>query len=191
MGAKEGLLFLSSWLRSPRQVGAIAPSSSSLGKVVARQISPEWHGPVVELGGGTGSITRCLLAHGISPGKLIVIERDPAFCKSLKVNFPGVSVVEGDAQDSSKIVEQLGAGKASSYVSGLPLLNMPEAVRYKIFESAFACMRDDGVFIQFTYAPVCPVPEKMLNDLGLTGKTVNIVPFNLPPAAVWRFTRKN
>ena len=43
---------------------------------MATYIDPHAPGVVVELGGGTGSITRAVLKTGIAPKDLIVVERE-------------------------------------------------------------------------------------------------------------------
>ena len=58
---KETALFFLRWLRAPTRIGAVAPSSRQLGRAMARQVAGGGTDPVIELGGGTGSITRALL----------------------------------------------------------------------------------------------------------------------------------
>ena len=94
--ADEGR-FLRSWLEDPLRVGAVSPSGRALARMMARYVDPQAPGPVIELGPGTGSMTRALLERGVAPERLFLIEFDPNFCKLLKERFPGVNVIEGDA----------------------------------------------------------------------------------------------
>ncbi|MGH6882786.1 MAG: hypothetical protein ACREFM_17835, partial [Hypericibacter sp.] len=71
------LTWLKIWIRNPMKLGAIVPSSRELALAMARLVPTDRKGPVVELGGGTGVITRGLIETGIAPEDLIVIERDP------------------------------------------------------------------------------------------------------------------
>src|SRR5512145_1917528 len=70
------LVFLKAWLKSPLRVGAIAPSGDRLARAMAQVVPRRSALPVVELGGGTGSITAALLRR-IPAERLIVVERDP------------------------------------------------------------------------------------------------------------------
>ena len=54
---RENLDFVRLWLRRPVSLGAILPSSKGLAQAMAEQVDPLDPGAVVELGGGTGSIT--------------------------------------------------------------------------------------------------------------------------------------
>src|SRR6202047_4533118 len=89
--------FFKSGLDNPAVAGALSPSGRFLARMMARYVDPRKAGPVVELGPGTGAITEALLARGIAPGRLFLVEFDPGFCKLLKRRFPGVHVIKGDA----------------------------------------------------------------------------------------------
>src|SRR3990170_1636830 len=95
MFAESRLLF-KLWLKNPRKIGAVAVSSAELASAMARQV-PRGPGYVVELGGGTGSVTKAILKAGTPPEKLIVVERDPTLHKLLQERYPGVKVLLGDA----------------------------------------------------------------------------------------------
>ena len=88
--------FLSTWLQSPLKTGALSPSSPALAKAMALEIDPSVPGPVVELGPGTGPVTEAILARGITPQRLILVEFNQEFCALLRRRFPGVTVIEGD-----------------------------------------------------------------------------------------------
>lgn len=181
--------FFGSWLRNPRHVGAILPSSRALGRLMAAQIDPERPGAVVELGGGTGAITREILAAGIHPGRLLVLERDPHFHRMLRERFPAVKVVEGDAAALGDVTRDNDVGPVNAVVSGLPMLNFPAELQNAILQGAFAQMDEDGLFVQFTYSPAPPIPRGRLADLGLEAERAGRVWLNVPPASVWCFRR--
>jgi phospholipid N-methyltransferase len=75
-------------------------------------------------------------------------------------------------------------------VSGLPLLSMPPRKVMSILSGAFSYIRPTGRFYQFTYGPRCPVPRPILDRLGLKATRVGGTVRNLPPAAVYRITRR-
>ena len=180
-------LFLSRWIRAPLRIGALAPSSPHLGREMARAIDAGAAKLVVELGGGTGRITRALLDAGVAPERLIVIENDEALASLLRIRFPQLRIVQGDARDMMSLLAPLGVSHVSAVISGLPLLSMPPDVQQRIVEQAFALMGEDGTFVQFTYGPVSPVMGRA--RIGLIAEVTGRVWRNFPPASVWRYRR--
>src|SRR5208283_3041352 len=54
----------------------------------------------------------------------------------------------------------LARAMAAAVVSSLPLLNQPPHRREKLIADAFALMGPEGVFVQFTYGPLSPIPRE-------------------------------
>ncbi len=121
----------------------------------------------------------------LAPERLFLIEFDPNFCKLLKERFPGVNVIEGDAYAFRRLIEARTSEPAAAVVSSLPLLVKPETQRLDLLADAFACMRPEGVFIQFTYGPASPMPR--FKPFGPTFRAERSpqVWLNIPPASVW------
>ena len=141
-------------------------------------------GPVVELGAGTGAITRALLAHGLAPQRLVVIEKDAALCRILMRRFPEVAVLRGDVACLTALLADAKVERPGTVVSGLPLVGMTRRLRQRVLEQVFAYLHLGGAFVQFTYSPLAPIPPAQQTALGVRGKRVALVPWNLPPAAV-------
>src|SRR5581483_7709712 len=124
-GDKEVALFFLRWLQAPGRIGAVAPSSRHLGRAMARQVAVNGSDPVIELGGGTGSVTRALLEAGIAPERLVVVEKDERLYRLLRARFPELRIVKGDARRRRRLLAPLGIGKAAAVVSSLPLISLP------------------------------------------------------------------
>jgi phosphatidylethanolamine/phosphatidyl-N-methylethanolamine N-methyltransferase len=188
-GLPDELAFFSLWLRRPRRLGAVVPSGRALADAMAGQIDVAAPGEVVELGGGTGSVTRAILDAGVAPKDLIVVERETALCRTIAARFPGVRVAHGDARDLRRLLEAVGAARIKTVISSLPLLAMERDDCRRILESAFAVLDKRGDFVQFTYGPASPVSGRTRATLGVIGERTDWVLRNLPPAAVWRYRR--
>lgn len=188
---KRDPIMLLMWLRNPLRIGAVAPSSPILARRMAFEIGDPAGKRVVELGGGTGAITRALLAHGIAPENLIVVERDPVMYQTLRHKFPHLPVLEGDAADLPRLLAREGIGPVHAVVSGLPLLSMPGSVQEAIISSAFAVLAPGGRIVQFTYGPNVPVKPGLLAKLELVARSAGKVWRNVPPARVWIFERQS
>ncbi len=74
----------------------------------------------------------------------------------------------------------------SAFVSSLPLLTKPPPERNKLLGDAFALMGAEGLFVQFTYGPVSPIPREFL-DGRYTARRGRPIWANLPPARVWTY----
>lgn len=184
---REAAFFLGRWIRAPHRIAAVAPASRHLARAMAREIDPGTSGVVVELGGGTGAITRALLATGLPPSQLIIVERDLEMCRVLRDRFPEVRVVRGDARELSALMRRNGVEQAVSVVSSLPLLSMTGQLRRAIVEEVFALLGRQGTMVQYTYGLRSPVQRE---THGLTGELRARVWRNIPPATVWRYSRK-
>lgn len=187
--AGDYVRFLQAWVRRPRQTAALVPSSQHLGRLMASQIDPVG-GRVIELGGGTGALTREILVAGLPAAELEVVEINAQFARNLARSFPGVQVIECPAQS----VASHAAGALGDYqvvISGLPLLAMNRTLQHDILAEAFRLLRPEGAFVQFTYSVRSPVRPEVLDGLGLKVERVGHIVRNFPPATVFRFTRKD
>ncbi|RUM02769.1 class I SAM-dependent methyltransferase [Rhizobium chutanense] len=182
------LHFFRSWISNPLRVAAIAPSGDSLARIMTSEIAA-LDGPIIELGPGTGVFTRALLARGVSEADLTLIEYGPEFITALQARFPTARVLQMDAAQLAEagIFEGEPVG---AVVSGLPLLSMSPAKIAAIVAGAFAYIRPGGAVYQFTYGPRCPVPRPILDRLGLEAVRIGGTVRNLPPASVYRISRR-
>jgi phosphatidylethanolamine/phosphatidyl-N-methylethanolamine N-methyltransferase len=182
----EVAVFFGRWLRAPHRIGAVAPSSRYLARAMAKQVDVGGADDVVvELGGGTGSVTKALLER-IPPERLIVVERDERLYHMLRRRFPQLRVLLGDARQLGSLLRPLGIDAVSAVVSSLPLVSMPKRIRRQIVDQSFALMGEAGRFIQFTYSLTSPLARR---EFGLRGRVAARVWLNVPPAAVWSFRR--
>lgn len=169
-------------------MGAVSPSGRFLARAMARCVDPHAQGLVVELGPGTGPVTEALIARGVAPERLVLVEYAPEFCKLLRKRFPNTRVVQGDAYCLDKTLAGVVEGPVSAVVSSLPLLNKPDADRQSLLERAFTLMGQDGLFVQFTYGINSPIPlERTEGRLAYSAEGDTPVWLNLPPARVWRY----
>ncbi len=183
--------FIAAWLRSPLKMGAALPSSKLLADAMAQQVNISNEGAVVELGAGTGVVTQALLDSGITPDKLLVIEREKQLHAFLQENFPDLQILCADALELENVLSSAGVQKVNAIVSSLPFLSMPDAVRRGIQEQMVKSIGNEGIIIQFTYGLQSPINTNELEAYGLVGKRVKFVLLNVPPAHVWVYNKGN
>lgn len=179
--------FIRSWLEKPLAIGAVAPSGRFLARTMARYVDIDIPGPVIELGPGTGPVTEALVERGVDPSRLVLVEFNPVFCRLLRSRYPEATVVQGDAYSLKRLLETLLKEPAAAVVSGLPLLTKPVKTRLRLINDAFALLRPEVPFIQFTYSMTTPPIPKGLS--GVKTEASERIWMNLPPARVWIYRK--
>ena len=176
-------LFVRRWLANPLQMGSVVPSSSALCRRVVRQVRrgpDEW---VIELGAGTGVVSRALLAGGFPADRLTVVEIVPDMARHLRGVLPGVDVVEGDARALPDLVPRAQHGRIGTVICGIPLVLLSLAEQRR-FIAAIAAVAPGRGFLHYSYCITSPLPARRH---GLVAKREAWTPLNLPPASVWRY----
>ncbi|HET6603413.1 MAG TPA: methyltransferase domain-containing protein [Xanthomonadaceae bacterium] len=183
--------FFRQWLKHPLSIAAISPSSRQLARQMLAELPAGTH-RVVELGGGTGVFTQAMIASGIAPKDLLVLELNQELHHHLHRRFPEAHICCADARDLSQVFADSGYGDdgpADAVISGLGLLSMARPTQQAIVESAFSVLRPGGRLILFTYGPVCPVAREVRRDLELSSRRGKVAWWNMPPATVYVLTR--
>lgn len=183
------LRFLSAWSANPRRVSAIAPSTRALARLITRDIGPS-SGHVIELGPGTGVFTRALLDRGVLEQQLVLIEASPTFAELLRSRYPDAQVL---GMDAAALLDAgvVAPGSADAVVSGLPLLSIPTDQCRRILTAARDALSPTGSMYQFTYLRRSPISKRTLDELDLEATLVGTTVRNVPPAAVYRFSRRS
>ena len=181
----DWLLMLSKFIRHGSTIASFVPSSRFLSKALIHGIDWEKSQCLVELGAGTGPITKQLVKHAKSHTKLIVIEQDPDFCKRLREKFPhatNLEIVEGDAGKLDQILAQRGITMCDHILSGLPTPSLPVSLREQIMAACQKVLPEHGLFRQLTN-----MPWVYFGFYKNYFEKVNfrVVPLNFPPAGVY------
>ena len=176
-------LFFRRWAANPLRMGSVVPSSPALCRRLVRHAWPDPNEIVLELGSGTGVIARALLAAGLRPERLAVVEIDPSLASHLRDSLPGCTVMEGDARDLPDLLPARLHGRVGSVICGIPLVLLPLAEQRRFADAMMAVAPGRG-FLHYSYCATSPLPAR---KLGLTAKREAWTPLNLPPASVWRY----
>jgi len=189
LGVKEHLSFLVQYLRNPKEVGSLVPSGNALAHLMTREIWPE-HAPVLELGPGTGVFTRAILARGIRPSDLTLVETNSEFCTHLARELPGVHVHCMNAADLAKS-DVSGGLEFRAVVCGVPFLLLKPDEAMAILSAVFEKMGPRAALYQCTYGFTVPFPREVMRALDLTATLVGRTFRNAPPAAVYKLRRRS
>jgi phosphatidylethanolamine/phosphatidyl-N-methylethanolamine N-methyltransferase len=180
-------LFFRRSLAHPLQLATPLPSSAALGRLVARHIPNLTRGHVIEVGGGTGVITRELLNAGLPTERLIVVELDPELASYLRRKFPGLRVLAADASRLPELLPSAWRGEANTVINGVPMTVLSLAAQRQLTDAMLAVLGPEGRYLQYTYSLFSPLPAR---HLGLTGRRLGVTFGNFPPASLWTFSRR-
>ncbi|MEM1288003.1 MAG: phospholipid methyltransferase [Pseudomonadota bacterium] len=177
--------FLRQLASNPSAVGAIAPSGPKLAQAMASYLDTGAAGTVVELGPGTGVVTKAILDAGVAAERLTCVEYSDAFAGLLAKRFPSANIVTGDAFDLKSALREV-PGAVTGIVSSLPLMNSPKGKRRDLLGQAFELLEPSAPFIQFSYALTPPIrPEPGVFTVEKSRWIVR----NVPPARVWVYRK--
>ena len=177
-------MFFRRWLANPLQMGSIVPSSDALCQRIVRHTRRASDEAVLELGAGTGVISRALLRAGVPADRLIVVEIVPDMAGHLRVTLPGVQVIQGDARELANLVPRHWHGRIGSVVCGIPLVLLPLAEQRR-FITAIETVAPGRGFLLYSYCVTSPLPSR---KHALAARREAWTPLNFPPASVWRYT---
>ena len=144
-------LFSRALLANPRAMGAACPSSFKLARAIADLVvPPDNDSLVLELGGGTGIVTKALLQRGVAPDKLVVVELDRLLARHLKQRFPNVAVIQGNAVKVCQLCNRYERN-IGTVVSSLPLLSLPSSSVTALGGEVQKMLGLKGSLVQYTY----------------------------------------
>jgi phospholipid N-methyltransferase len=193
-GWREHLLLLSRFVRDPRSVGAIAPSSPSLALAMVEPLDLRGAARIVELGPGTGAFT-CAIVSRLGPSaRYLAIDRDPAFVERIKRQWPDVDCVCASAAELPALAATRGMLPIDHVVSGLPFASLPAAVTTQILDGLEQALRPGGTFTTFQYIHAYRLPaavafrRDITRRMGATPVRATVMR-NLPPAYVLTWKR--
>jgi phosphatidylethanolamine/phosphatidyl-N-methylethanolamine N-methyltransferase len=182
----DEIRFFKGWIDRPKAVGSIVPTSSVTARRMASVVDPASGLPVLEVGPGTGVITRAILKRGVRPDRLVAVEYSADFVRHLRRAFPGVEVIQGDAFDLGRALGGRAGQRFDSVISGVPLLNFPVARRIAYVESLLDRIPHGRPVVQLTYGPKSPVPP---GQGDYTVEHFDFVIRNIPPTQLWIYRR--
>ena len=99
-----------------------------------------------------------LLARGIAPERLVLVEYEPSFCHLLAHKFPRVKVLRGDAYRLAEtLAGQFGAPSGRHRLQPAAAHQAGDRA-HRSAAAGFRADGPDGRFIQFTYGVKSPIP---------------------------------
>ena len=180
--------FLWSFLKNPRQVGSVIPSSRWLCRRLVNAADLSRCDCVVEFGPGTACLTRKILEALAPEATLFAFEINEGFCRLLERDHahPRLVLINDSAEKVRAYLDERGFEGADYIFSGLPFTTLPAPLRERILQETLSALKPGGKFIAYQYSLY------LLKTLrGIFGRVrVGFEPRNIPPAFCFVCTKK-
>lgn len=183
----ENIEFLQAFLKNPAKVGSITPSSPDMAQTMLDGLKPSAGNIIIELGVGTGAITK-FIQNIIPDGRSYLgIELDASLVKVLRKNLPDMNIVCGNAMEMEAIHRSSGLGKPGYIICCLPFVFLPSEVRDGVLAEVDKFMQQGCEFrtLQYAHGYYLPTARKfrslMRKRYGKEHRSQLVVK-NVPPA---------
>ena len=179
--------FFRGFLKSPKDVGSVIPSSRFMERSILDYARPEHVRVIVELGPGTGGTTRALLAGMAADARLLAIDLDPRFTEIVsRIEDPRLIPHSGSAADLAEVLQQHGLVAADVVVSGIPFSTMPKPIAESIIHAVHDGLAPQGAFVAYQFRPeVARLAEPVFGGAVRTEMVLR----NIPPMRIWRWEK--
>lgn len=191
---KQTWTFVREYLRAPKTIGAVAPSSRGLSELIVDLAGVSQADVIVEFGPGTGSFTRRILEVKRPNAALVAVEFHPTMAAKLRHRFPQVDVAEDSVANLGQILAERGLSKVDSIVSGLPWAAFDEDLRDQLLDATLSVLKPGGRFATFAYLEGSVLAggrrfRRKIRRLFTEVHRSPVVWGNLPPAFVYQCIR--
>jgi phospholipid N-methyltransferase len=181
--------FLKEYLLKQKTTGAIWPSSSHLAKAMTPAKNLASANDVVELGPGTGAITREII--GKLPGDctFFAVEINPTFAEVLEKKYPQLRIYRDSAENIKKYLKKNNLKQCDLVISSLPWTYLNPQLQTKIVDTISQSLSPEGKMITYSYlhsallSPGKRFKQKLNHNFTEVKK--KIVWKNIPPAIVY------
>ncbi len=170
--------FRAAW-QNIRQTGSVMESSPVLTKRMTNIIQFQKSLSIVELGAGTGVMTKRILEKMSPASTLTSFEINPVLYRQLTaVQDQRASHLNADVL---RLPSYVPNDSADYILSGIPLANLDAGTKTQLLERCYEALKPGGFFIQFQYS------LKDISAIRQRFPAVNygFTLFNIPPAFIY------
>jgi len=169
------------FLKHPLQIGSIIPSSRFLERRIVAAAGIGSANVVVELGPGTGGITRAILRAMPQHARLLSVEINPHFHALVSgIDDDRLIAHLGSACDLKQIIASYGLDAPNAVVSGIPFSTMSRSVGSRILEAVSTLLAPKGRFVAYQVSNrVATLCQPFLGSGQTAMELVNIPPMRV------------
>lgn len=186
--ARDTLEFVKAALRRPLEVSTVFPTSKSLAETTLNLADFSRAEKIVELGTGTGAITKYLQPRLPRAEAYLGVELDEKMVEFMKSEFPRLRFEQGLAEDLPRWVEP---ESVDVVVSSLPWTVFPRETQEKTLQAIIKCLKPQGSFITYVLVNALFMPQgralvRLLRENFRDVQKSELEWRNIPPAYVFR-----
>ena len=147
---RDRALFFREFLRHPRQIGSVVPSSGRLEQRVVNAGSIHRARSAVELGPGTGGITRAILGALPVGAALLSLDINPVFCERLRrIGDPRLTIHCGSALELERVLDDHSLPPPDAVVAGIPFSTIDPGTGTEILRLIARLLAPGGRFVSY------------------------------------------
>jgi len=180
--------FLKESMKSFGVTGTLVPSTRYVSEKMTERVDFSRDLNIVELGAGTGVITKKILSKMSANSRLFTFEVNNNFFHDLKsIKDSRLKIVIKSAEGIESFLKEEGLDKADYIISSVPLFTLPKDTTNNILTCASRSLSDEGLFIQLQYSLFLFLKIKR----HFKSIKIGFTPLNYPPAFVLNCRKNN
>ncbi len=179
-------VFFQEFLKHPRQIGSVIPSSHFLEQRILEAAGIATVKTVVELGSGTGGTTRAILRAMPQHARLLTIEINPHLHSLVsRIQDDRLIAHLGSACSLKEIISSYGLDAPDALISGIPFSTMKQSEASEVIEAISSLLASNGRFV--AYQVSSRVDSLCRPFLGSGRMSVELL--NIPPMRVYQWNK--
>jgi phospholipid N-methyltransferase len=180
--SEQILLFGRNFLKHPKMLGSLIPSSRFLVNHVLAEVDWDRARVFLEYGPGVGTFTREILRRMRPDAVLIALETNSDFVRFLrgKLRDDRLHVIHGSAADADAALARLQLSRADYVLSGIPYTTMPPEMRSAILRTTHSVLDPNGAFLVYQFTrTVLPYLQQVFGSVHQDFEPLNVMPARL------------
>lgn len=183
----DGLIFLREFVKNPRQLGSVIPSSGFLKRRILAAAGVAQASTIVELGPGNGGTTRAILAAMPAHARLLSIELNEGLYQlASRIDDERYIAHHGDAHELAGILDNYQLGAPDVVISGIPFSCMERGAGAALIQRIHSLLVPDGRFVAYQ---VNPRVDQLNTFFSAGNRSVAWEWLSIPPLRVWRWQK--
>ncbi|HJR17516.1 MAG TPA: hypothetical protein VJ808_11735 [Gemmatimonadales bacterium] len=180
--SEQILLFGRNFLKHPKMLGSLIPSSKFLVKKVLGEVDWVRARVFLEYGPGVGTFTTEILRRMRPDAVLIALETNADFVRFLRgrIHDDRLHVVHGSAAEADAALARLNLSHADYVLSGIPYTTIAPEIRGTILRKTHELLHPNGAFLVYQFTrTVLPYLREVFDQVNQDFEPLNVMPARL------------